>query len=104
MGSVWFTADLHLGHGNIIRYCLRPFLSSAERERARRDPRAKWRVSEETLQRHDDALLDAINTSVQTRDTLWILGDFCWGGIERAPHREGSSRLAIQPQSLRNSN
>ena len=23
--TIWFTADLHLGHQNIIRYCDRPF-------------------------------------------------------------------------------
>jgi calcineurin-like phosphoesterase family protein len=36
-------------------------------------------VSEETVRRHDDALLDAINTEVGEDDTLWVLGDFCWG-------------------------
>ena len=92
MANVWFTADLHLGHGNIIRYCLRPYLSSAERERALKDPRGKWRVSERTLRRHDDALLDGINAAVQTRDTLWILGDFCWGGIEMARQYLGCIR------------
>lgn len=25
MTNVWFTADLHLGHTNIIKYCKRPF-------------------------------------------------------------------------------
>jgi len=92
MANVWFTADLHLGHGNIIRYCLRPFLSSAERERALEDPRGKWRVSEQTLRRHDNALLDGINAAVQTHDTLWILGDFCWGGIETARRYLGGIR------------
>jgi len=84
MPHVWFTADLHLGHGNIIKYCVRPFLSALEQERAIEDPRGKWRVSEKTLARHDEALLDAINAVVQAQDTLWILGDFCWGGIEAA--------------------
>src|SRR5262249_7157736 len=84
MATVWFTADLHLGHANIIRYCLRPFLSPAEKERALRDPRGRWRISDETVQRHDEALLTAINAVVQARDTLWILGDFCWGKMDRA--------------------
>ena len=79
MASVWFTADLHLGHGNIIKYCLRPFLSAEERQRAVRDPRGKWRVAEETVARHDAALLDAVNSHVAEADTLWVLGDFCWG-------------------------
>jgi len=77
---VWFTADLHLGHGNIIRHCHRPFLSAQEEELARCDPQGRWRLSEDTVRRHDDALLEAINTAVGERDTLWVLGDFCWGG------------------------
>jgi calcineurin-like phosphoesterase family protein len=92
MANVWFTADLHLGHGNIIKYCHRPFLSKAERERAAEDPRGKWRVSDRTIQRHDDALLDAINAVVQPRDTLWVLGDFCWGDLETAREYMGRIR------------
>jgi calcineurin-like phosphoesterase family protein len=84
MSRVWFTADLHLGHGNIIKYCLRPFLAPEERDRAKRDARRRWKVADETIQRHDDALLDAINAAVREEDTLWILGDFCWGRFEVA--------------------
>ncbi len=98
MADVWFTADLHLGHGNIIRYCLRPFLSAAEQERILENPRGKWRVSAETLRRHDEALLDAINAAVQIRDTLWILGDFCWGGIKTA--RQYLGRIRCQNVNL----
>jgi calcineurin-like phosphoesterase family protein len=86
MSRVWFTADLHLGHGNIIKYCLRPFLAPEERERAVREGRSNWRVADETIQRHDDALLNAINAAVGEEDTLWILGDFCWGRLEVARH------------------
>src|SRR5947208_16902666 len=84
MPRVWFAADLHLGHGNIIKYCLRPFLSRDEMERARRDARGPWHVSDETVCRHDDALLAAINAEVHAEDTLWILGDFCWGRLAEA--------------------
>ncbi len=82
--KVWFTADLHLGHGNIIKYCQRPFLSAQERERARSDSRGKWRISDETIRAHDDALLDAINSRIEPEDVLWLLGDFCWGGLDVA--------------------
>lgn len=80
----WFTADLHLGHANIIKYCQRPFLTPAELDQAKLDPRGKWRVSPETVQRHDAALLEAINARVNADDVLWILGDFCWGDFTEA--------------------
>jgi calcineurin-like phosphoesterase family protein len=82
--SVWFTADTHLGHGNIIKYCLRPFLTAKERELAERDARNSPKLSPETIRRHDEAILDAINSRVQPDDTLWVLGDFCWGGRSHA--------------------
>lgn len=87
---VWFTADLHLGHGNILRFCDRPFLSGAERDLlAAEGPRGKWRVSEESLRRHDDALIEAINERVEPGDLLWIVGDFCTGQlVDAARYRD----------------
>ena len=82
--SVWFTADTHFGHGNIIKYCQRPFLTPAELDIVRTDPRGKLRLSDATVRRHDESLLDAINTRVDQNDTLWVLGDFCWGGLDEA--------------------
>jgi calcineurin-like phosphoesterase family protein len=84
MSELWFTADLHLGHANIIRYCRRPFLTDEEAARAAVDPRGRWKVSAETVIRHDDALLEAINSRVGPGDTLWILGDFSLATIETA--------------------
>lgn len=84
MSQTWFTADTHFGHANIIKYCQRPFLSDEEVALLDDQPRGKWRVSKETIHRHDQALLDAINGSVQKGDTLWILGDFCWGKFREA--------------------
>ncbi len=79
MSRVWFTADTHFGHANIIKYCMRPFLSDEEKERAANDPRGSWKVEKTTVQRHDEALLAAINECVSEQDEFWILGDFCLG-------------------------
>jgi len=54
---IFFTADLHLGHANIIRHCNRPFESAVEM---------------------DATLIDNINEIVGEDDELWVLGDFAW--------------------------
>jgi len=82
--TIWFTADLHLGHGNIIKHCARPFLSADEAAMLVAKNDNNWRVSNKTVHRHDEALLEAINVRVKETDQLWILGDFCMGGLETA--------------------
>lgn len=84
MPRLWFTADLHLGHGNIIKYCARPYPAAGEALDASVDPRGPGKVSRETVIRHDDGLLEAINEKVAENDTLWILGDFSLCPIEEA--------------------
>lgn len=89
---VFYTADLHLNHGNILLYCGRDeFMSSHEREMYH-----AWmadggqdggggkrpRISRETVMRHDDGLLAQINSIVPTDGVLAIVGDFCFGRNE----------------------
>src|SRR4051794_38318594 len=90
--KVWFTADLHLGHANIIKYCRRPHLSAEEKRLAAAAARGRWRVGDETVRRHDDELLDAINSRGDAGDLLWVLGDFCMGGRAEAAHYRGRIR------------
>lgn len=52
---LWLTADLHLGHANILRHAQRPYASLEEMERK---------------------LIAAINDRVSYTDDLWVLGDF----------------------------
>lgn len=58
--TTWFTADLHLGHRNIIDYCNRPF----------RDVGAM-----------NNALIENWNETVAGEDTVWVVGDFALGKI-----------------------
>jgi calcineurin-like phosphoesterase family protein len=62
MPNTWFTADFHLGHSNIIRYCNRPF---------------------STVEEMDQGILERLNVSVRPNDVLFFLGDFCMGSHSR---------------------
>lgn len=55
--TVWFTADTHFGHTNIIKYCNRPFQSSEEM---------------------DETILERFNSVIKPGDVLYHLGDICW--------------------------
>lgn len=54
----WYTADLHFGHENVIRFCKRPFSTAAEM---------------------DATIIANLCELVGPEDDLWILGDFAWG-------------------------
>lgn len=65
--TTWFTSDLHFGHKNIIKYCLRPFAV---------DPCKPTKADVETM---NHALIENWNAVVQDGDMVWNLGDasFC---------------------------
>ena len=56
--STFFTADSHLGHANIMHYCKRPF---------------------NTVYEMNETLISNWNSVVKTSDTVYHLGDFCFG-------------------------
>ena len=60
---IYFSSDTHFGHGNIIRYCNRPFVN---------------------VQIMDTAILRNINERVKDADTLFLLGDFCFSHSSEA--------------------
>lgn len=60
--QIWFTADHHFGHTNIIRYCARPFGSVGEM---------------------DTALIRNWNEFVGAEDVVYHLGDFTLGDVGR---------------------
>lgn len=56
--NLWFTSDTHFGHKGIIQFCSRPF---------------------DTVEDHDRTLIDNWNSVVGLKDTVFHLGDFCYG-------------------------
>lgn len=82
--SEWFfTADWHLGHGNIIKYCKRPFLSKEQLEicdliTKGLVPQNSFSVPPEAIEKMNHAIINNTNDVVRENDNLVILGDFCF--------------------------
>lgn len=60
--AIFFTSDPHYWHLNVIKFCGRPY---ATREDMNEDLIAGW------------------NSIVQPQDTVYVLGDFCFGGTNK---------------------
>lgn len=79
----FFSADWHLGHANIIKYCKRPFLSREEEgllSMVNRGviPAKELRISPESTARMTNTIIDSTNAVVGPDDNLVVIGDFCW--------------------------
>ena len=60
--GLWLTSDTHFCHENILRFCERPFSD---------------------IEEHDRILIDNWNSVVEPDDTVFHLGDFCFGGFPK---------------------
>ena len=79
-------ADPHFSHSNIIKYCNRFFcLTDFERETIEsikkqrpnnRNALREFKISQESVDRMDQIIIDKINEAVQPNDTFYISGDF----------------------------
>ncbi|MGH2612697.1 MAG: AAA family ATPase, partial [Rhabdochlamydiaceae bacterium] len=105
--NVFFTSDLHLAHGNGIKYCRRDiFLSDEDKKELDRlggkwggrdddllinngvsrqaknvinNANTSYKISKEAIDKMDDYLIKRINDLVGKEDILYMLGDFCFG-------------------------
>lgn len=75
IADLFFTADTHFGHFNIIEYTKRPFKSS---EHMNKELIRRW------------------NERVKPEDTVIIVGDFCFKASEKASERGNGMPLKAQ--------
>jgi calcineurin-like phosphoesterase family protein len=57
--NVYFSADFHLGHSNILKYCGRPF---------------------KNIEEHDETIIKNFQEVLLPEDHLWLLGDISFTG------------------------
>ncbi len=91
MVKMFFTADTHFGHGNIIKYCNRPFMMDEDKAALeanggtwhtgtwKGEKASRWRMSQGAVDLMDATIIDNINDMVGKEDILWHMGDFAMG-------------------------
>ena len=82
MAKRWWTADLHLGHANINKYCNRPWFDATKHL----DAEGQWvsaEVRDAVLHRANSALIHNIRSRVKPDDQVIHVGDFCCKGNDR---------------------
>lgn len=67
---IWLTADLHLNHYNILTF---------EHDNLQRNGFGHI----DTIDAYNKMIISRVNMYVQPHDTLYILGDFAFGGIDK---------------------
>lgn len=62
MGEYRFCSDIHFNHKNVLSYDKRDF---------------------ETIEEHDNYIIEQWNNTVEYDDIVWILGDVSWYGVKK---------------------
>jgi calcineurin-like phosphoesterase family protein len=104
---LYFTADTHFSHRRIPVYTNRRFcLTDDELTNLDNNVPIKrgagdgWVPSDKSLVKHDDYLIDRINETVGENDTLWHLGDFCFGPRNRLEEFAWNLRKRIRCKNI----
>lgn len=85
MSNYWFTSDLHLGHANVLKYCGRTIFMTKEERKLYdfylyqpKEEQRKFKISQESLDRMNEGLINKWNERIKPEDTIFHIGDFCF--------------------------
>lgn len=87
MTRIFFTADYHFDHANIIQYCNRPFIHDGDIDKCSDD----WiseHIKETRKQEMNLTIVKNHNRVVTDDDIVYNLGDFCFKGTGNAKYWE----------------
>jgi calcineurin-like phosphoesterase family protein len=89
----YYTADPHLGHANILKYCMRlQFLNRREKYvllQGGVDKARKLKISDASLKKHNEGIIRNWNERVKENDTVIVHGDFCFRNTAGGKQGEG---------------
>jgi len=74
--KIFFTADYHLNHADIIRYCDRPFIKKGDL-----NDDNDWKsqnIKSRRLDEMNNTIIDNHNSKVGKDDIVYHVGDFCF--------------------------
>jgi calcineurin-like phosphoesterase family protein len=75
MSNIFFTADTHFNHANIIFFCGRPFAD---------------------VEDMNEVMIENWNSRIGGKDTVYHLGDFAWGDWEPILRRLKGRKILIR--------
>lgn len=86
--NVFFISDTHFGHGNIIRYCNRPW------NVGKNDKTGEIEIDDNCIEEMNEAMISNWNSTVSEKDIIWHLGDFCVGFKNQKHKYDETRRIA----------
>jgi len=93
MNQIYFSADYHLAHANIMKYCFRKqFMNKHEIEVMENGSEIdikKLKISKESLRKHDNGIIKNHNKRIKENDTFYGAGDLCFRNSPGGKKGEG---------------